>query len=361
MSAINKDLFSFYLENKSNFFNEKNIKNIDKNADKCADIVDAENADKRADIVDAKNVDKITKLEKDPLQCCGEIIIYEGNYTCNGCGQHLCQIIDEEYDSMIFDNDEKSTRRCEAINSYLLESSYGTDIQYSNKNYKHFKQLRSMNTWHVGSYKDKLKRNGFTRLSKTGTKYGINQNIIEYGHYLYNLFEDERGKYSELKNSSRGDPKDGQVAACLFKACEVNNAVRTKVEISQMFGIDQKDVNSGINMIEQVLKDELSKKNMDYENMDPTVYIPRYCNILNISDEHRDKIIKICEVIGKMEILQTNIPQSIACGCIFYISYIFNLGISKKTICERCKTSLPTITKVYKKLDAYNRELIKYI
>jgi transcription initiation factor TFIIIB Brf1 subunit/transcription initiation factor TFIIB len=80
----------------------------------------------------------------------------------------------------------------------------------------------------------------------------------------------------------------------------------------------------------------------------PEDFINRFCNKLNIEDLETEKILKICNVTVKNNIISENTPPSIASGCIYYYVKKVSKNITKKDISEVCKISEVTINKCSK-------------
>ena len=89
----------------------------------------------------------------------------------------------------------------------------------------------------------------------------------------------------------------------------------------------------------------------------PFDYIDRFCSNLNMDIDFK----YICQFIVfnaiRMDILDDNTPPSIAAGSIFLISTILGLGINKNMVHNATKISAVTISKCFKKLNAY-REIL---
>ena len=88
------------------------------------------------------------------------------------------------------------------------------------------------------------------------------------------------------------------------------------------------------------------------------VLILRYCNHLDLNQEAIDHIRDCVEIVENKKILSKNTPNSVVCGCIYFVIIMLGLNISKSKLAEKCDISVATITKTYQILIEYTDELI---
>lgn len=282
----------------------------------------------------------------------------EGLMICLSCHHDFGHSIDDTAEWRNYgseDNRSSDPSRCGAsIHPILVESSYGTTLSYS-KNMA-FSRLRKLNNWHAVPYHERSLKQVFDKLTKDAQTSGLTPNIIEFSHTLFSEACKAQSNFGETK-LSRGDPREALIAACLFYSCKEYEVPRSPQEIAKMSDISSNDVNRGINLFYQLMKNsriiDINKHISKYSD-----YIERYCNNLGLNHQTTNEIMEFAHKVDQKKLLTKNTPQAMACACIFFISNMLQLRISKNQIAEKCGISIPTITKSYEKLLPHSDELI---
>ena len=282
----------------------------------------------------------------DEFICCKEennYIIHDGMTTCKICNSIISNISDSPEWRYYGSNDSKSTdpTRCGMPTNILLpESSIGSTINYK-VNSKTMNQIRRYNNFHGMPYKERSKYKVFNTISEKCLKNNINNKIITEAKSLYSAI-------SKIK-ISRGANRDGIIAACVYFSCKECNVPRSTKEIADIFDINITVMTKGCKSFNEIMNLNKSGRNrIHHKSINPIDFIERFCDKLDIDF---NKIISICNLCLKHNIISQNTPQSIAAGCIYYYIKKNNLDISKKILSEICKISEVTINKCYKKID----------
>lgn len=286
------------------------------------------------------------------------LFVDDGIVICRQCKSEYGGLIDDNAEWRNYTVDDHRTSdptRCgTAVNPLLVESSYGTSIGFTKNSY--FNHLKQLNNWQSMPYHERSLKLVFDRLTKNGFNNGLTLNIIEFSHKLFTEVSTRQSDIGETK-LSRGDMRDGLIAACLFYSCKEFEVSRSPQEIGKICDVDTCDVTRGINLFYQLMKDshsiDLNKYITKYSD-----FIERYCNNLGIDHQITSEIMKLGEKVDNLKILTKNTPQAMACGCIFFVSVMHNLGITKTHIGEKCGISVPTITKSYERLLPYAKDLV---
>ena len=192
--------------------------------------------------------------------------------------------------------------------------------------------------------------NKITNLCKQA---GIPNIIIERAKDFYNTIRDI--------NTCRGDNRDSIIAACVYFACKDEKVPRSTKEIANIFDIDLHDMTKGNKYFRDIWRLANNRRNHDNIHMDssnPIDYIERYC-----SDLHVDEYVKhIAEYIAIKSMfhnyVEDNTTPSIAAGSIYIACFITEQNILKKQVAESCKTSEVTISKCFKKLYPYLKDIL---
>lgn len=296
------------------------------------------------------------------LECpkCSKYTLYssDGVIQCRECNTEFGNVIDDTAEWRNYgseDNRSSDPSRCGAsIHPILVESSYGTTLGYS-KNMA-FGRLRKLNNWHAVPYHERSLKQVFDKLTRDAHTSGLTPNIIEFSHVLFAEACKAQSNFGETK-LSRGDPREALIAACLFYSCKEYEVPRSPQEIAKMSDISSNDVNRGINLFYELMKNskliDINKHISKYSD-----FIDRYCNNLGLDTNITNEIMIFAHKVDQKKLLTKNTPQAMACACIFFISNMLQLRLTKNQIAEKCGISIPTITKSYEKLLPHTKELI---
>lgn len=286
------------------------------------------------------------------------LFVEDGVVLCQECHAEFGGLIDDTAEWRNYNNDDHRmsdpTRCGTSMNPLLLESSYGTTIGYTKNNFlNHLKQL---NSWQSMPYHERSLKLVFDRLTQSGFNSGLTLNIIEFSHNLFAEVSKQQNKIGETK-LSRGDIRDGLIAACLFYACKEYEVSRSPQEIGKICGVCASDVTRGINLFYELMKNSKSI-NLNKYITKYSDFIERYCNYLDIDPILTAEIMNLAKKVDDLKILTKNTPQAMACGCIFFVITMHNVTITKIQIAEKCGISVPTITKSYERLLPFTQQLI---
>jgi|TARA_B110000971_G_scaffold220748_1_gene265304 transcription initiation factor TFIIB len=276
----------------------------------------------------------------------------DGQHICGVCGivQHKRLSHEAEY-RFYGDSDNKSSNpeRVGLPTNYMLpESSLGTLIKHRAYDNNSIKRMVQYNSWHQMPYKERSLYKICCRIANRSKMNGLPTIIIERAKEFYNTIRDV--------NISRGDNRDGIIAACVYFACKDENVPRSSKEIAGYFNIKLQDMTRGIkkfrdnwrlaNNTDDILKSDSSN---------PIDFIERYCSNLpiDVNIKHISEFIAIKSIFCNL--VNDNTSPSIAAGAIFLACTVTNQNITKKQVAEACKTSEVTISKCFKKLN--NRKL----
>ena len=94
-----------------------------------------------------------------------------------------------------------------------------------------------------------------------------------------------------------------------------------------------------------------------FSSIKPEDFIERYCSKLNITSELTQLCKFIARIIDSKRMLDSNAPNSIASGVVYYVGQLCNLSISKLDVKTISDISEVTINKCYKKICSYDNNL----
>lgn len=241
-------------------------------------------------------------------------------------------------------NSGDPTRCGMPVNILLPESSVGSSISYSNKSFE-MNQIRKMQNWNGMPYKERSLYKVFLVIQNTCEVNNIPSIIINEAKSIY--------KIVATTKISRGSNRDGIIAACVYFACKHCSVPRSSKEIAGMFKITVNVMTKGVKKCQEIIyMNKSNKDRLSFSNtIKPSDFIERFCNKLEIDEIKTEKILKLCDIIIKNNIISENTPPSIASGCIFYFTKREKMDISKKDISTVCKISEVTINKCSKLIE----------
>ena len=302
-----------------------------------------------------KNIDLINNKEQKCINCktSSDFKLVDGYYWCNECGESNGINIIESAEWRFYGSEDSKmsdpTRCGGSSNNLLYNMSCGTMIS-SKGNSPEVKRLRTIHKFITSNYNDRAILKIFEELTITASNHNINSIIIEHAKKIYKDIRDVK--------ISRGINRDALVATCLMTSLNINNVSRSQKEISAIFNINQSHITKSrkklIELNNYIKNNIVEKLNITK----PEHFIPRNCSILNIEKKYSDLMILISKKTSKINDISENTPPSIACGIIYYISYLCKLNLTKQDISLLCNISEVTINKVFKKLMNYTPLLI---
>ena len=131
----------------------------------------------------------------------------------------------------------------------------------------------------------------------------------------------------------------GIKANCVLYACRLAKVSRTTKEISDMFGIQSKDVSRTTQMFKDIIMGA-TEKNYVTKAFD---VMNRLLNSFEVTREERLKCINMCNTVEDCVELMSKTPNSVASSIIYMV---LKTKISKTEMCERCSVSIPTLNKI---------------
>lgn len=284
-----------------------------------------------------------------------DLIYADGQYSCSECGLMQEKILSQEAEYRFYGNSDSRSVNPErvgmATNVLLPQSSMGSTIQKRRSDNLSIKRMVQYNSWNQMPYKERSLYKICSRIARISKQAGIPRIIIERAKELYSIVK--------KVNISRGDNRDGLIAACVWVACKDLEVPRSSKEIACIFEIKLQDMTRGIKFFRENwrLANEHNEE-ISMESSNPINFIERYCSPLRVNDE----IKHIAEFISVKAMLQNlvddNTAPSIAAGSIYLACCICNKNIRKDVVAKACKISTVTISKCYKKLECHKLSLL---
>ena len=270
-------------------------------------------------------------------ECSGvKVFSPEGLPTCSECGLIEDQFIDDtaEWTSGVTEYGKvNDPARCgyPNPNPELFSQNWGKGIVISthrNSTYEH-KRMAKINFHMSMNHKDRSLFHAYKDIDEAC--HTLPAVILKDAKMMYRKFNE--GKLT------RGAVRLGIKANCVLYACRLAKVSRTTKEISDMFGIQSKDISRTTQMFKDTIMGA-TKKNYVTKAFD---VMPRLLLAFEISREERLKCNKMCGAIEDCVELMSKTPNSVA-SVIIYI--VLGSKVTKSEMCEKCSVSVPTLNKI---------------
>ena len=286
------------------------------------------------------------------IPCCQHcnsenIILDSGNYVCYGCNTILERFIDMTAEWRYYgadDNKSSDPTRCGMpVNDLLPDSSLGSVISNQYNESYDMKLIKKYHMWNSISYKERSLYNIFENISVNAINNGISGSIIEEAKSFYKKVSESR--------ISRGENRSGLIATSIYMSCKSNNVPRSTKEIAKIFNLKATTMTRGCKKFNDIMQ-------INMESSHPLDFIQRFCSKLNLPNNMRTVCRIIVERADELNLVCESTPPSVSSGAIYLCNIVYNLGISKKDLSDASNVSCVTLSKVYKKLEAYKHLLI---
>ena len=291
------------------------------------------------------------------VECKSFNLIYnDGLFSCGECGIMQPKKLSQEAEYRFYGSNDNRGSNPERVgmptNSLLPETSMGSLIQHRASDNSAMKRMVQYNSWNQMPYKERSLYKICCRINNRSSRAGLPTIIIDRAKELYNIVKEV--------NISRGDNREGLIAACVYIACKDTGVPRSTKEIATIFDIKLQDMTRGVKFFRENWR--LAKKKTDsisHDSSNPINFIDRYCSPLKISQEtkHLAEYIAVKAIIENL--VDDNTAPSIAAGSIFLACSVDkSTNVTKKQVADSCKTSEVTISKCYKKLNDNKHKLL---
>ena len=282
--------------------------------------------------------------------------------VCSQCGFVNEELFDHGPEWRQYNNDDnrgEGVNRCGCPSNFFFpKSSQGTIMTGASSS-----RLKRKQKWNSMVYKERSLNQVFEFISQVCSKNNIPKIIVDTAKILYKKLSDckhRNGNNIDKQIIIRGENRISIIAACVFKACEMNKNPRNIKEIAEFFNLEEKKVTRGRKQFDKIMKntDDNTLMLEQIKTNTPEDYIRRHCPKLKINKQNTDTAVKIAHNCCKMKLASDHNPQSIAAGSILLMVNYCDLDIEKKRISKLFGTSDVTIGKIYNKISPYVEALV---
>ncbi len=272
-----------------------------------------------------------------------------GELVCNNCGLVIEEnITDTGPEWRAFDSDQRNARARTGAPIKYTKPNRGlvTEIDLYNKDIRGVRipskrqaQLYRMRKWHKrASIASSSERNyliALPELTRVSSYLGLPENIRESAALLY--------RKCVQNNLIRGRPIETVVQAVIYAACREAGMPRTLDEISNISGLQKKEIGRAY----RVISHELGLK---IPLTDPISYVPRYVTALKLSGEAQEKSIVLLKDAMKKGLVSGRSPTGVSAAAVYIAGALAGERRTQKEVADVAGVTEVTIRNRYREL-----------
>jgi transcription initiation factor TFIIB len=284
--------------------------------------------------------------------CGSSSIVFDnekGELVCNNCGLVIEEnITDTGPEWRAFDSDQRNARARTGAPIKYTKPNRGlvTEIDLYNKDIRGVRipskrqaQLYRMRKWHKrASIASSSERNyliALPELTRVASYLGLPENIRESAALLY--------RKCVQNNLIRGRPIETVVQAVIYAACRAAGMPRTLDEISNISGLQKKEIGRAY----RVISHELGLK---IPLTDPISYVPRYVTALKLSGEAQEKSISLLKEAMKRGLVSGRSPTGVSAAAVYIAGALAGERRTQKEVADVAGVTEVTIRNRYREL-----------
>tara|TARA_B100000768_G_C11241361_1_gene359687 strand:- start:248 stop:1183 length:936 start_codon:yes stop_codon:yes gene_type:complete len=270
-------------------------------------------------------------------ECFGvKIFSPEGLPTCSECGLIEDRYVDDTAEWTSGMNDDgrvKDPSRCGNPNAnpelFSQHWGKGTIISTQHSSTYENKRMAKINFHMSMNHKDRSLFHAYRDIDEAC--HTLPDVVLKDAKMMYRKFNEEK--------LTRGAVRLGIKANCVLYACRLAKHPRTTKEISDMFGIQSKDVSRTTQMFKDTIMG-ITEKNYVTKSFD---VMNRLLNSFVVTKDERLQCIKLCNSTEDCVELMSKTPNSVASAIIYKV---LGSKVKKSELCEKCNISVPTLNKI---------------
>lgn len=268
---------------------------------------------------------------------------------CNKCGLVLDEnLIDSGPEWRAFDSDQRDKRARTGAPIKFTKPNKGlaTEIDQYNRDIRGVKisaqsraQMYRLRKWHKRtSISSSMERNlaiALSELDRIASCLGLPSNIREASALLY--------RKAVEKGLIRGRLIESVVAAVIYTVCRQYEIPRTLDEISEVSGINKKEIGRTYRFLKRDLGISMPLTN-------PTHYIPRFSSELGLSGHVQEKAVDILEEAIKQGLISGRGPTGVAAAAVYIAGVLMGERKTQKEVADIAGVTEVTIRNRYREL-----------
>jgi len=159
------------------------------------------------------------------------------------------------------------------------------------------------------------------------------------------LKEDTAALYRKAmeKHLIRGRSIEGITTALLHIVCRQYGVSRSLKEVTEISRVGQKEINRARHFL-------LQKLDLKVSSASPIEFVPRFCSILNLSEETKSYTIEIIKRAIETGLTNGRDPTGTAAAAIYIAAFLNNEHRTQKVVASTCRVTEVTIRNRYKEI-----------
>lgn len=262
---------------------------------------------------------------------CKDLPMFGSKIICKECGSEIITLHVDESDTTTFNvNDDMFPISSKTL--YVSKKAWNMDVYRSNL------------------YDNKIAKEKNKKLIFDIIQYTLNEN----GNYTNEIISakilyDKYLQSPKYKPSRRGNITKN-IAGIVYYAFKENKQCITYKDLAAMFDISPSDVGDGVKNVSKVLFE--GEQHMEEKVFISTSddMIEKYGNILDVSDEIKEKAKKISVMANEKALFTKCTPSSSVIGTIYYVILLSGVKITESEIIEKTQISSVTMNKIRRAL-----------
>lgn len=286
------------------------------------------------------------KINHDMCKDCGGYLAqdYESGYVCIECG--LVRDHTVLYEGAEWSNHEAGVdkSRCDT-NSYSFESyAHAPSVPKSHPLYRYaISQYTS---------KEKALWKEQSKLINISSTFSISPSIINTATKLLNIILIDK-KDLNIKNT-RGNPRAGLVASCLYYAFIYNKTPRGKDDILKYCNITESDFLKGNALFSQYFYADKTYGFLLQKDIESEDLFGKFTHQLELPYKLQFEMVKLSKKYS--DEFECHHSKTIAAGILVYIAKLHGHKINKTKFSKIAQVSLPTFNNIEKRLIKLEKE-----
>lgn len=286
---------------------------------------------------------------------CGGAVIRDGaEYVCLECWTVQGRVLDTSAEWRIFAGDAGAARdaavRCGMPTNPLMPvSSLGSVIGGPGRGWE-VRVMQRCQLWASMPHGERALCGVFDRMATVSAMYGVTAKVLADAKALYKAARDVQ--------ISRGDHREGLIAACVFNAFVLNGVPRSAKEVAHMFRIDPLVLTKGLARFRASVE-VVSKATSAAD------FIPRFGCALDMPYPAIADARELAQRVERLGTIDGSGATTTAATVLYFFCSARRMDLSKgreegtrARIASVCEVSELTIAKLYKGLMPYKRWLM---
>jgi transcription initiation factor TFIIB len=274
--------------------------------------------------------------------------LVDGNVVCTRCSLVLTRQLDSNAEWRFFGGSEgqrgANLERCGMPTNPLMPNLSMASIMSASSAHESMevRKIRRYQRWCSMPYRERALYHVIDAIAVRSHIHGISQSIVDEAKHLYKQVSERR--------LSRGENRNGLIASTLYMALKAHGVTRSCKEVARIFDIKVSTMTRGCKQFQAIM-------NYNVVCTQPTDFLMRFCNRLNLPEPVVHRSAAMLERVQKHCIVSENAPPTICATVIYAACLDMQHPMNKRRVAEASDLSEVSITKCHKKIREYQHYL----